>query len=868
MTPRRFLSSSVSKVVPLLLLLPAAWPAVAGAQSISLAVDATQKVRTVDDRVFGLNTAVWSGTFKDAQTQPLLKAIDTRILRFPGGSTSDVYDWKNKRNTQDGSSFTNSWNVDFDQFAATTLSLNAQAFITVNYGSGTPEEAAEWVAYSNVTKGYGFKYWEIGNENYGSWEYDIHPVKWDPVTYATLAKEFIAKMKAVDPSIKIGVVAQTGEDSLDSRSPVHNVVNPRTTVTHRGWTPVMLATLKSLGVTPDYLIYHRYEQAPAADRPTDPEGDAKLLQAAKTWPLDAADLRQQLTDYLGATEGNKVELAVTENNSVYAKPGKQTTNLVNGLYYADSLGNILQTEFSSFVWWDLHNGRENGNNNNASLYGWRNYGDYGVLSTTNQPYPTYYVMKLLTHFARGGDTVVRATSSNTLLSVFAVRRADGSLRLLVLNKDPINTLNATIALTGHTAAPVANVYSYGIPQDEAARTGVGSADVATSTLAVGGATFAASFAPYSATVVSLADNSPTPVISLQPQSQNVSASNSVTFSVGAGGAGTLSYQWRKNGVAIPGATNPNFTINAVQLTDAAAYTVVVTSGTGSVTSAPAFLAVSAPTPNSDARVANLSTRAFVGTGADVLIPGIAIAGSGQKQLIVRASGPALAAYNVSGVLAQPQLRLYNGSTEIASNIGWSSGGSANTTALQTAFAQVGLPQFPNGSADCALLATVNPGGYTAIVSGVGNTTGVALVEVYELGASSARQVAISCRAWVGTGGDVLIPGITIAGTGPKQIIIRAAGPALTVQGVSGVLAQPYLEVFGTAGKIAENTGWSTSANVADLRAATTACGLNAFPAGSADCAILLTLEAGSYTAKVSGLNNTTGVALIEVYEVP
>jgi alpha-N-arabinofuranosidase len=862
------LPHSVFKVARALLLLSAIIPGTARTQSVNLTVDATQNVRVVDDRMFGINTAVWAGTFKDAQTQPLLKAIDTRILRFPGGSTSDVYDWKNKRNTQDGSSFTNSWNVDFDQFAATTMSLNAQAFITVNYGSGTPQEAADWVTYSNVTKGYGFKYWEIGNENYGAWEYDTHPIKWDPVTYGTLAKEFIAKMKTADPSIKVGVVVQVGEDAIDPASPVRTVVNPRTNVTHRGWTPVMLATLKSLGVTPDYLIYHRYEQAPAADRPSDPEGDAKLLQLAKTWPQDAMNLRQQLTDYLGAAEGDKVELVVTENNSVYNKPGKQTTNLVNALYYADSLGNLLQTEFNAFVWWDLHNGRENGNNNSASLYGWRNYGDYGVLSTTNQPYPTYYVMKLVTHFARAGDAVVRATSSSTLLSIFAARRTDGSVRLLVLNKDPSNTLTASIALTGHTPAATSTVYSYGIPQDEAARTGVGSADVATSSIAVSGPTFTASFAPYSATVISLPDNGSTPSVNIQPRSQNVSANSAVTFSVGASGAGTLSYQWQKNGVAIPGATGASFTIGSAQLGDAANYTVRVTGSAGSATSAAAFLAVSAPTPGSGARLANLSARAFIGTGSDVLIPGIAVGGSGQKQLIVRASGPALAALGVGGTLARPQLKLYSGATEIASNIGWSSGSSSETLALQTAFAQVGLPLFPNGSADCALIATVNPGVYTAIVSGVGDATGVALVEVYELGTSSARQVAISCRARVGTGGDVLIPGITIAGSGAKQIIVRAAGPALTAQGVVGALTQPHLEIFGAAGKIAENTGWSTSANLAELRAATTAAGLAAFAHGTADCAILLTLEAGNYTAKVSGLNNTTGVALVEIYEVP
>ena len=247
-----------------LLLLVLAVPVVALAQT-SLNVNATQPVRTVDERVFGLNTAVWDSVFNNAQTLPLLQAIDTRVMRFPGGSTSDVYDWKNQRSFQDGSSFANSWNARFDDFASVATALHAQVFITVNYGSDTAQSAADWVTYSNVTKGYGFKYWEIGNENYGSWEYDTHAKQWDPVTYATNAKDFITKMKAVDPTIKIGVVAEVGEDNLDAASPRHTVQNPRTLTNHQGWTPVVLTTLKNLGVTPDFLIYHRYDQAPAQE---------------------------------------------------------------------------------------------------------------------------------------------------------------------------------------------------------------------------------------------------------------------------------------------------------------------------------------------------------------------------------------------------------------------------------------------------------------------------------------------------------------------------------------------------------------------------------------------------------------------------
>ena len=118
-------------------------------------------------------------------------------------------------------------------------------FITANYGSGTPAEAASWVQSSNATNHYGFKYWEVGNENYGSGETDTNSRPQDPYTYALRFKDYYTQMKAADPTIKIGAVAVTGEDSYANYTD-HPAVNPRTRVSHNGWTPVMLATLKSL----------------------------------------------------------------------------------------------------------------------------------------------------------------------------------------------------------------------------------------------------------------------------------------------------------------------------------------------------------------------------------------------------------------------------------------------------------------------------------------------------------------------------------------------------------------------------------------------------------------------------------------------
>ncbi|ACB76398.1 alpha-L-arabinofuranosidase [Opitutus terrae] len=459
-------------------------------------VDARHILQKVDPRLFGLNTAIWDGAFDTATTAELLVEADNQALRFPGGSISDIYHWET--NTNDGETW--QWATSFDEFAHIATLTKAQVYITVNYGTGTPEEAAAWVRYANRTKDYDFKYWEVGNENYGTWEADRNDRPHDPVTYAHRFKDYYRQMKTVDRTIKVGAVITATEDT-EVNYPDLSVTNPRTGAAHSGWTPVLLATLKQLGVIPDFVVYHRYEQAPGG------ENDAFLLTSARTWPDDAARIRQILNDYLGR-DARRVEINCTENNSVYSNPGKQTTSLVNGLFLADSFGNIMKTEFRAFFWWDLRNGQEAGNNNSASLYGWRRYGDYGVVTAADPAgpadrYPTYYVYKLLQHFARGGESVVEATSDYNGLGLYAVREHNRALRLLIINKHPTETLNASIAIDGFKVDPQAKAYSYGIPQDEAARTGTGSADVAETNLTLAGNTFTFSPAPYSVTVIQL-----------------------------------------------------------------------------------------------------------------------------------------------------------------------------------------------------------------------------------------------------------------------------------------------------------------------------------------------------------------------------
>ncbi len=509
---------------------------------VNVAVDAGQLVRTVDSRHFGTNAATWDTMFNTGTTVSLLSEMGNQALRFPGGFLSDDYHWLT--NTSGTNAW--QWGTSFDSFAQVAAATQAQVFITVNYGSGTPEEAADWVRYSNVTKGYGVKYWEVGNENFGTWETDTQPRPHDPYTYAYRFKDYYEQMKAVDPTIKVGAVVATGEDSYANYTD-HPALNPRTGQSHNGWTPVMLATLKTLGVTPDFVVHHRYAQAPGG------ESDAILLQASGSWAGDAADLRQQLTDYLGPSSAG-VELTCTEVNSVYAAPGKQTTSLVNGLFLADSVARAMQTEFNAVLWWHLRSGQETGNNVDPALYGWRPYGDYGVVASVDPVpasgrYPTFYVAKLLQKFARGGDSLVRATSSYAGLAAYAARRADGSLTLLVINKSADAALPASLALTGYIPGASATVFSYGIPQDEAARTGAGSPDLAQAALTVPGPNFNYTFPPYSATVITLAGVDTPPAVP-QPDGQIRGASDAAYVGDGvhnADGSGQTSSQGVKAG---------------------------------------------------------------------------------------------------------------------------------------------------------------------------------------------------------------------------------------------------------------------------------------------------------------------------------
>lgn len=359
----------------------------------------------------------------------------------------------------------------------------------------------------------------------------------------------------------------------------------------------------------------------------------------------------------------------------------------------------------------------------------------------------------------------------------------------------------------------------------------------------------------------------------QPQDQVFAVGADVTFTAAATGIGALNYQWRKDGVGVAGATGSTLTLRGITAAQAGSYDVVVTDSFGATVSTAGRLTVGAPVPEV-ARIGNLSIRTRAGTGAQTLIVGFVVGGpgtSGTKPLLVRGVGPALAAFGVGGTLADPRLEVFSGGAapvRLFENDNWNAS-DASTMASVGAFA------LPAGSRDAALYnGSLNAASYSAQLSGIGGTTGVALAEIYDVtpslifGSATPRLINVSARTVSGTGADVLIAGFVISGPpgSTKRVLLRAVGPTLAVFGVAGVLADPRLELFnGSAVKIQENDNWGGGVELSETFRSVGAFGLDG---GSRDAALVATLATGTYTAQVSGVGGTTGVALVEVYEVP
>jgi len=452
----------------------------------------------------GANAAVWDSHLYEAAVPDLLSDAGIRLIRYPGGSTADTYHWQ----SDTGSYAANT----FDSYMTIVQAAQAQAIITVDYGSGTPAEAAGWVQYANTGgpnysgpvptygggsatgQSYHVKYWEVGNEVYGNstyggnWETDTNPP--GPAEYAQLFQQYSAAMKAVDPTIKVGAVLTAPGNWPDG---VTNSLSPQP------WNETVLSTACSAA---DFVIIHWYPESPGA------ESDPGLLAMAESGgantpsiPSMVTSLQLLIAEYCGS-HANDVEIFVTETNSVSYNPGKQTTSLVNGLFLADSMMTWLDNGVTNVDLWAIHNSPTCGTNDSSSLYGNYNFGDFGFLSVggwcsnaveppAETPFPSYYGAQIVSHVAEPDGTVLSATSSLPLVSAHAVQGVAGNVNVLLVNKDPANSYAVTVSLQGSKGLSLGEVFTYG----------ENSTSIAPGLTGVSNSSFKVTVAPYSLTAV-------------------------------------------------------------------------------------------------------------------------------------------------------------------------------------------------------------------------------------------------------------------------------------------------------------------------------------------------------------------------------
>jgi hypothetical protein len=257
---------------------------------------------------------------------------------------------------------------------------------------------------------------------------------------------------------------------------------------------------------------------------------------------------------------------------------------------------------------------------------------------------------------------------------------------------------------------------------------------------------------------------------------------------------------------------------------------------------------------------NISTRGFVGTGENVLIGGFIVQGTQPATVIVRGIGLSLGAVGVTNALSDPVITVFNSTgQEVSSNDDWFTSADGPTIAS--------YKLDPPGSIESALILTLNPGSYTAVVRGYTDSstppsTGVALFELYDLHTTGGRAGNVSTRGQVGAGGSVLIGGFIIGGSQSKQVIVRALGPSLANSGVGNALTDPSLELHSANGTtLQSNNNWQEGPDANNISSRGFA------PSDARESALLATLGPGSYTAIVQGVNGVTGIGLVEVYDL-
>ena len=360
--------------------------------------------------LFGINAALWDGDMLDnknfkVQTRDFAKRINHGIIRYPGGLRADDDHWKEILDNHD-------WMVDTDEFLEWLKKTGSNAMFTVNFGSGTEQEAAAWVKHTNVDKKAGILYWEIGNEVYGNWHPYYEKYGKDGGTiYGKRARKFIEAMKKVDPTIKVAVLGVLEGD----------------------WNEKVLA---ETGDIADGLIVHHYPQHFGE------ENDFALLSAPQTLTAIYERLHKVVDKWTKKfNKDKKIELWLTEWNSVDFNPGPQTLAIENGLFVADYLGMLATENVDNAQYWDIHN--------DITPEG----GDYGYLTRSgencmNCPRPSYWAFQMASDALRGKlmKTTITGDEDALLTAYYTVN--GNKKQLLLVNKSPYSDFDIKLDIPG------------------------------------------------------------------------------------------------------------------------------------------------------------------------------------------------------------------------------------------------------------------------------------------------------------------------------------------------------------------------------------------------------------------------------------
>jgi hypothetical protein len=392
------------------------------------------------------------------------------------------------------------------------------------------------------------------------------------------------------------------------------------------------------------------------------------------------------------------------------------------------------------------------------------------------------------------------------------------------------------------------------------------------------------------TVVDGRSDSFGPVFTSQPRSVTVAPGTQVALDAfaGAGAGSSPTYQWSLNGApltdgaGIRGSASPTLFLGSVSGASAGSYTCTVSGSVSGGTSSAATLTIA--NGAAPGRLINLSSRSSLGLVGNAvqtpIIAGFVVAGAGSKDVVLRGVGPALTEFYVGDAISALSLSLYdsaNPANLITADAAWQTapttpagiwkGMVSPSDATATEFLQLGAFALPPGSADTAVNVTLPAGNYTVQLNAAAGASGEALAEVYDADApGSGTQLSnLSARSFVGS--NAIIAGFVIGGSAAQTILVRASGPALVPFGVAGALTAMQLQLFDSQQNVvAVNSGWQGNTSVVAAAAE-----VGAFPwanPASADCAVLITLPPGSYTAEVSATNGQSGTALVEVYGLP